>query len=79
MKPHIATSLVILAMLASVANGYPYFQNQIPNGANIPNPCPQLEGDTWYGVGHRNYQGGGSRNPFGEDFAANDFVSTGFI
>ena len=39
------------------------------------NPCDnEVGGDAWPGVGHRNGDGGGTRNPFGLDFASNRFV-----
>ena len=41
------------------------------------NPCDnEVGGDAWPGVGHRNVAGGGARNPFGLDFASNQFVRT---
>ncbi|CAH1778942.1 unnamed protein product [Owenia fusiformis] len=52
------------------ADGYQFFQGQIPNGDKVPHPCK--ENHIWKGVGHRNSEGGGNRNPFGEDFKAND-------
>ena len=39
----------------------------------MPHPC--LANYIWHGVGHKNVKGGGERNPFGLDFAANSFVS----
>ena len=54
-----------------VASGYQHFQNAIPNGKNVPDPTIDA---TWQGVGHENAMGGGVRNRFGLDFAANDKV-----
>ncbi|XP_063442573.1 uncharacterized protein LOC134722871, partial [Mytilus trossulus] len=51
---------------------YPSFQNNIPNGNNVDHPCqPNVK---WQGVGHLEKEGGGPRNPFGLDFAANNMV-----
>ena len=52
---------------------YPRYQDQIPNGHVVPNPCH--ENTFWAGVGHENYLGGGVSNPFGLYFAANGHVS----
>ncbi len=38
---------------------------QIPNGLSV-----QFNGLAWQGVGHLNAAGGGPRNAFGKDFAA---------
>ena len=63
---------VLLIMLGSVS-AFKGFQDRIPNGDRVPHPCkPNF---LWYGVGHKNIDGGGSRNPFGTDFATNSFVS----
>ena len=48
------------------------YQERIPNGAIVPNPCK--EDTLWSGVGHQNHRGGGLRNPFGEDFENNGAV-----
>ncbi|KAJ8300821.1 hypothetical protein KUTeg_022340 [Tegillarca granosa] len=46
--------------------GYPYLQDQIPNGQSVPHPCnPNF---IFHGVGHTNPKGGGDRNPFGIAF-----------
>ena len=68
--------LLVTAVLSSV-NGYPSFLSLIPNGASVVNPCniDELNGEAWPGVGHRNIEGGGARNPFGLDFNANAQVS----
>ena len=49
------------------------YQTFIPNGDRIPHPCG--DDHVWGGVGHYQPGGGGQRNPFGEDFAANSLVS----
>lgn len=62
----------LLAVLVTVhvALGYQTFQDNVPNGANVPNPC----GDgNWDGVGHLLQGGTGTLNPFGEDFRSNNF------
>lgn len=45
------------------------YQALIPNGDRIPHPCG--DDQIWGGVGHYRPGGGGARNPFGIDFAAN--------
>lgn len=59
--------------LASVIDCYDTYRNSIPNGCYVTNPCNTSQ--VWCGVGHQNKYGGGSRNPFGLDFAANNHVS----
>ncbi|CAH1778940.1 unnamed protein product [Owenia fusiformis] len=60
---------VVLCFLR-LGDGFQFYQGQIPNGDKVPHPCK--ENYIWNGVGHRNSEGGGNRNPFGEDFEAND-------
>ena len=59
-------------LLIGAVNGYMEYQQRIPNGANISNPC--LPGTHWPGVGHENLEGGGQRNAFGSAFELNDKV-----
>lgn len=48
---------------------YRYYQDQIPNGDQVPHPCkPNF---IWRGVGHLSALGGGDNNQFGLDFANN--------
>ena len=63
----------IVLCLLPMALGYKYFQLRIPNGDRIPDPS--VKNALWRGVGHLNRDGGGPRNVFGLDFAANGFVS----
>ena len=63
---------LLLGFLLTVTEGYKYFQERVPNGDNIPNPCNRNL--RWPGVGHQNTQGGGLRNPFGLDFHKNGQV-----
>ena len=71
-KP-LGLQLATLGVCLSLVAAYPRFQKEIPNGNRVPNPC---QPDTvWQGVGHINPAGGGARNPFGLEFAANGFVS----
>lgn len=52
--------------LISVARGWPTYNDLIPNGDKVPNPCnPSL---IWNGVGHLGPYGSGPRNQFGHDF-----------
>ena len=71
------TALILVTAVLSSVNGYPSFLSLIPNGASVVNPCniDELNGEAWPGVGHRNIEGGGARNPFGLDFNANGKVS----
>ncbi|XP_048751456.2 DBH-like monooxygenase protein 2 [Ostrea edulis] len=57
-----------LVLLFGISEGFKFFQTKIPNGDSVPHPCKPNY--LWHGVGHRNELGGGSRNPFGEDFDA---------
>jgi len=61
-------SVAVLALLVCEISGYKSYQNQLPNGGNVPHPCKPNY--IWQGVGHRNVQGGGDRNPFGAAFKA---------
>eukprot|EP00928_Gymnodinium_smaydae_P044234 TRINITY_DN2951_c0_g3_i2.p2 TRINITY_DN2951_c0_g3~~TRINITY_DN2951_c0_g3_i2.p2 ORF type:complete len:171 (-),score=46.28 TRINITY_DN2951_c0_g3_i2:362-874(-) len=45
--------------------GYAYFQNLIPNGANV-----MRNGESWQGVGHDAKAGRGARNAFGTAFGS---------
>ncbi|OWF52616.1 tyramine beta-hydroxylase-like [Mizuhopecten yessoensis] len=58
--------LLITVLFASTVWGYRHFQDEIPNGGNVLNPCKN--NDIWGGLGHRNPRGGGIFNPFGVDF-----------
>lgn len=59
---HSIVTLVALCLLAPTAHGYPKFVTQVPNGANVPGVKA---------IGHVDVTGGGPRNQFGKDFAAN--------
>ena len=68
-------ALTLLLSCLALVRAYPDYATRIPNGVNVKNPCDnELEGEAWPGVGHRNVAGGGTRNPFGLDFKANDYV-----
>lgn len=65
----ILRALLALALCAPGGLAYRSFTANIPNGDHVPHPCkPNF---IWHGVGHRNAEGGGDRNPFGEDFDKN--------
>ena len=64
---------VLLALLPAQAVAYQHFQKRIPNGDRVPNPF--RANHIWSGVGHAHENGGGTQNPFGRDFAWNNFVS----
>ncbi|GFH49968.1 hypothetical protein CTEN210_06444 [Chaetoceros tenuissimus] len=56
--------LSIVASLFACASGFSVYQQSIPNGDRVVDP----NGDRAMGVGHDRISGGGSLNPFGEDF-----------
>ncbi|XP_033727104.1 peptidyl-glycine alpha-amidating monooxygenase A-like isoform X1 [Pecten maximus] len=58
--------VLVAVLCVTTVWGYRYFQDEIPNGAAVPHPCKT--NFIWWGVGHLNPRGGGSVNPFGEDF-----------
>ena len=65
--------LLVVFCNHAITQGYPIYQDQIPNGHIVPSPCyPNV---FWPGVGHESILGGEARNPFGLDFAANGQVS----
>lgn len=60
----ILTSLLIFLNAVLPSFGFPRFQQLIPNGDKVTDPC---DGSTvWNGVGHFNKVGGGERNVFGK-------------
>ena len=67
----------ILSALGAVT-AYQHFQQAIPNGDKVVNPCDLdgVRGQPWPGVGHRQTAGSGTRNPFGNDWARNGWVSS---
>nr|UQI50305.1 dopamine beta-hydroxylase isoform X1 [Chiton albolineatus] len=67
-------SALLLGTLLVPAQGYPKFQDRLPNGANVQHPCKSHL--IWPGVGHFNAPGGGKRNPFGLAFKAEGFKWT---
>jgi len=54
----------------TLVSSYSKYRDEIPNGHNVTNPCNTTQ--YWEGVGHQAHGGGGDRNPFGLDFAANN-------
>ncbi|XP_069137097.1 dopamine beta-hydroxylase-like [Argopecten irradians] len=60
--------LFLLLSILDITYGFRGFQDRIPNGNNVLNPCDR---SVWSGVGHQNKDGGGHRNPFGLAFARN--------
>ena len=65
--------LGISILVSTTTDAFQLYQTYIPNGDKVPNPC--LAGTAWPGVGHLVPGGGGARNPFGRDFAAQQYVS----
>ena len=53
----------VCILIASVAS-HPQYRLKIPNGLNVPNPCPNAQ-FLWNGVGHDVKIGGGLPNVFG--------------
>ena len=52
--------------LIGTAVAFRDYQEHIPNGDRVPDPCHPNK--LWQGVGHEQLSGGGARNPFGKDF-----------
>ncbi|XP_071097544.1 dopamine beta-hydroxylase-like [Haliotis cracherodii] len=66
---HLVISLWSLLAVWGV-DGYGHYRTRLPNGERVGHPCkPNF---IWKGVGHKNVKGGGPRNSFGLDFAANN-------
>ena len=63
--------LTVLIALQQIT-AFKTFQDRIPNGGSVPHPCKPNY--LWYGVGHKNREGGGTINPFGTDFKENGYV-----
>ncbi|RUS91460.1 hypothetical protein EGW08_000784 [Elysia chlorotica] len=59
-------TLFLVALAIGSSQAYMTFQNQIPNGNQVPHPCKA--NFMWPGVGHENRLGGGVNNQFGLDF-----------
>ena len=68
--------LFVYACMLPLCLAYLHYGERIPNGDRVPNPA--LPNILWKGVGHKNTNGGGARNPFGKDFSKNDHVSITF-
>ena len=64
--------VVVLFLSASAVAQDVDIRDQIPNGHEVPHPC--FPGYIWYAPGHKNRDGGGDRNVFGEDFDRNGKV-----
>lgn len=64
--------LALLLSVSSVVLGLAEFRDRIPNGYNVKDS----NGLAWPGVGHFRAAGSGTRNRFGEDFAAAGFAWT---
>lgn len=65
-------SVLISVLIFHGVCGFKFFQERIPNGKLVPDPC--MNGNLWPGVSHKGRDGGGPLNPFGEDFKNNDFL-----
>ena len=65
-----------LSILVSFTTAFEHFQQDIPNGNSVVNPCDLdgVRGQPWPGVGHQQSSGRGARNPFGQDWAKNKQV-----
>ena len=62
-----ARCLLLVILCCAFVSAYKPFQERIPNGERVPNPCSRDK--SWGGVGHTNPLGGGPRNAFGRKFA----------
>ncbi|XP_046576525.1 tyramine beta-hydroxylase-like [Haliotis rubra] len=60
------STILLACFIIGVSHGYRHYQDDLPNGDAVPHPCKT--NFLWRGVGHKNPQGGGDRNPFGLDF-----------
>ncbi|XP_055862377.1 tyramine beta-hydroxylase-like [Biomphalaria glabrata] len=65
---------LFVVLFAPGALAYRSFKSKIPNGDAVPHPCKA--NTLWEGVGHFIEGGTGPRNPFGVDFAAENFAWT---
>lgn len=63
--------LLVLLLAVGLSSAFQRYQSEIPNGDKVPDPSSS---STWMGVGHNRASGGGPRNKFGMDFAANNHV-----
>ncbi|KAL4233043.1 hypothetical protein ACF0H5_007729 [Mactra antiquata] len=67
--------LIIFSICIAVVMAHPEYQQQIPNGAAVPDPCNP--GSIWLAVGHyKPTQHTQQKNPFGQDFIASGHVWT---
>ena len=66
--------ILLLCTYIGESKAFQMYADRIPNGHNVKHPCnPNIN---WYGVGHNNPQGGGTRNPFGISFEENNHVNS---
>ncbi|XP_046360947.2 uncharacterized protein LOC124138380 isoform X1 [Haliotis rufescens] len=66
LRERVIHHVTVTCLVLQLTTAFKMFQERLPNGDRVPNPCSQ--GDVWGGVGHLVPGGQGSRNPFGEDF-----------
>jgi dopamine beta-monooxygenase len=71
----ITISILQLLVLLTI-HAHPEYQQAIPNGDNVYVTSSTGQKINYPGVGHLNIGGGGDRNVFGLDFAANGFTWT---
>jgi len=67
-------AILVSLCLLSPAVTHKHYQKELPNADRVPDPANANY--LWAGVGHLNAKGGGTRNAFGVDFKANNFVCT---
>ena len=65
-KLNVFSFLMVEIILLGTAVAFRDYQDHIPNGDRVPDPCHPNK--LWQGVGHKLLSGGGDRNPFGKDF-----------
>ena len=56
--------IACFSVLLVFCTAHPGYRLVIPNGINVPNPCPNGE-FLWNAVGHNSSVGGGAPNVFG--------------
>jgi len=43
---------ILISVCLRECEGHPYFMDLIPNGKNVPDPCPNATPAVWHRVGH---------------------------
>ena len=64
---------ILILGIPELGHTHQAYKSNIPNGDKVSDPCKN--GQPWKGVGHRDPEGRGPRNPFGNDFKSSQMVS----